>query len=512
MPIELLTQNISAKSRHEELEGEDYLVVPMVMLTEGVHRGNNGSLYYPAKELRKTPEHWNHKPIVIYHPTKNGSAVSACSQDVLNNRKVGLILNTKWDGKAKKLRAEAWLKTNRLQEVDARVMQAIEQNKMMEVSTGVFTDHDPTSGEWNGEEYDAIAVNYRADHLAILPDQKGACSIEDGAGLLQINQMSHSDIRETLAGAMREKHGDSLWIMDVFDEFFVFELEGKFYRMAYASGDASISVTGEAVQVARVTSYKAIPDGQVIANSTDSILFSEEISMTKKKLVDALIANKATAWEEKDRETLNGLDVKVLQKMAPPTTNRVPDEDEDEEDEVVDDDIVDDEPEANHKPRKKPTENAAKKAAKKPAKQTQNGGETSVEEYIAQAPLPIRELLHNSMTMMGERKRQLVGIVLNHAENEFDEEELAAMDIGLLERLAKLAGKKPAKQTQNGGDEGDVTHQNIPLYYGVSGGASRALPRQSQTQNQNYMPGSLVANDEGDEEPLAMPDLFASAK
>ena len=39
------------------------------------------------------------------------------------------------------------------------------------------------TGDWNGKAYVGIARNYRPDHLAILPDMKGACSIADGAGL-----------------------------------------------------------------------------------------------------------------------------------------------------------------------------------------------------------------------------------------------------------------------------------------------------------------------------------------
>ena len=48
--------------RNERLHGRDYTVVPMVMITEGVHKGSNGALYYPGEELGKTPCVWNMKP------------------------------------------------------------------------------------------------------------------------------------------------------------------------------------------------------------------------------------------------------------------------------------------------------------------------------------------------------------------------------------------------------------------------------------------------------------------
>jgi hypothetical protein len=57
----------------------------------------------------------------------------------------------------------------------------------MEVSTGLFADCVMDKGSWNGESYEYVAQNIRADHLAILPDSDGACSVKDGAGLL-VNQ------------------------------------------------------------------------------------------------------------------------------------------------------------------------------------------------------------------------------------------------------------------------------------------------------------------------------------
>src|SRR6266480_3777490 len=106
--------------RYDQLEGRDYVVVPMVMLTEGVHKGSHGSLYYPKEELSKTPVVWNHKPIVVYHPTMNGEGISACDPTIINSRKVGLMMNTKFEGG--KLKSEAWIEKVRANAVDERIM------------------------------------------------------------------------------------------------------------------------------------------------------------------------------------------------------------------------------------------------------------------------------------------------------------------------------------------------------------------------------------------------------
>ena len=364
--LQNITANLKASSlRYDEMEGREYVVCPMVMLTEGVHRGSNGPLYYPKGELSKTPAVWNYKPVVVYHPTMNGKPISACDKDVIERQKVGLIMNTTWDKAKGKLRAEAWLEKERLDAVDERILEAVENETMMEVSTGVFTDNERTSGEWNGEKYEEIARNYRADHLALLPDLKGACSIEDGAGLLQINEMSHDTIRMQLASSMRETHGDELWVMDVFSEYFIFEMGGKFFRLSYKlSEDDTLEVSGETEEVRRETVYKTVK-GEFLNNSTHSVLRTGETAMKKTELVDSLIANEATQWEKSDRKFLLGQDITTLKKFEPVANEDEEEEDDDASDQVEDDadDLEEDAPKNNTRQNKKKVRKAAKKGA-----------------------------------------------------------------------------------------------------------------------------------------------------
>jgi hypothetical protein len=195
-----ITANLAGTVRHDRMGGRDYLVVPMVMMCEGVHAGTNGPLYYPADEMARNVGVWDHKPIVIYHPTANGRAMSACQPDVITSRGVGVVMNTRFEDS--KWKAEAWLEETRLKQVDNRVLEMLETNKMCEVSTGLFTENEVTPGTWNGEQYGAIARNYGPDHLAILPDQVGACSIKDGAGLLRANS---ADLQENRFFSTKER-------------------------------------------------------------------------------------------------------------------------------------------------------------------------------------------------------------------------------------------------------------------------------------------------------------------
>lgn len=172
-----------ARVRNETLEGKQYKAIPMVMLKEGVLNGSNGPTFYPAKEVAKAPAGWNMKPVVVYHPTVNGQGISATEPHVIENQKIGLIMNTQWKDGA--LKAEAWIDVEKANKVDSRVMQSINNGEMMEVSTGLYSDTDVAFGSYLDRDYGKVASNYVPDHLAVLPDKKGALSIEDGAGLLR---------------------------------------------------------------------------------------------------------------------------------------------------------------------------------------------------------------------------------------------------------------------------------------------------------------------------------------
>lgn len=162
-------------------EGEKHLVVPVVMMVEGVHNGSHGPLFHPATELGKFPEVWNGIPVIVRHPQKNGMYVSANSPDIVDEQVIGRVYNTRMeDGK---LKADVWINENKAIKVYPEILGYLHSGKPIDVSVGVFTEDELTPGEWNGEQYIGIAKNHRPDHLALLPNEKGACSLEDGCGL-----------------------------------------------------------------------------------------------------------------------------------------------------------------------------------------------------------------------------------------------------------------------------------------------------------------------------------------
>ena len=182
--MEQVIVNLIGSTRRETLNGREHIVAPLSLIVPGVLNGSRGPLYYPPEEVAKDPSIWNHVPIVVYHPIVDGQQVSARDPDVLNAQGIGVVLRaTISNGK---LKAEGWFDIERTNKVDPRILTALEQGQQIELSTGLFTDNTPApeGAAHNGTAYDRIARNYRPDHLAILPDQQGACSIADGCGVL----------------------------------------------------------------------------------------------------------------------------------------------------------------------------------------------------------------------------------------------------------------------------------------------------------------------------------------
>ena len=293
MNLEFLTTNLSATYRFETLENRQCVVCPMVMLTEGVHRGSSGDLYYSLNELKKNVAVWNHKPIVVYHPEIHGQPVSACIPEVLESRKIGIILNTICDDR---LKAEAWIDIEKANKVDPRIIASIERNEMMELSTGVFTNNVMKAGTWNEEKYNGLATELGPDHLALLPDRVGACSIKDGAGFLRLNHSMDRGLvshLSTLIANELENHSEGVW--RTINGNRVFIKDGKYYDTYedYEKGNAS-------------SKYKKGDENKTRATVKSKPQFSSKLPTKKSKKDEDEDDDVSDSREEDDKEEGGG--------------------------------------------------------------------------------------------------------------------------------------------------------------------------------------------------------------
>lgn len=469
--MEHLISNLSGSIRYETRKGRKYIVAPMTMITPGVLNGSKGALYYPPEEIATNVDAWNHVPIVVYHPTANGQAISARDPDVLENYGIGYVFKATFNNK---LVAEAWIDIEDAKRVDNRVLENLEAGKSIELSTGLFTENEKAEEgcTYNGKAYTHIARNYRPDHLAILPDQVGACSIKDGCGVLvnqkgeEINfhlvdnEMSHSEVYETLSKELKKKFTQdepSAWISDVYDNYIVYWQGDDLYKISYSKSNGEVTLGTESpVKVMRETTF-------VVANK-------ETPKMANDKLVSELITN-CSCWEEADRETLNKFDDTKLQKMIDAAK-------ESKEAKVIANQALEGFEDSEgglhafnqktgkweHAKKDPPVENKEKDT--KPM---------TDEEWLASAPAGIRAVVQNAMAAETKRRNSLYErIVANEATDEDKKTlhktlNLDAMSEEALEVLAsRMEAKAPIQNTVN-----------LPSYFGRSGGA---IPTQNKQE------------------------------
>lgn len=150
----------------------------------------NGMLY-PADQLAKGVSTLNGKPAPAGHP-KNaaGQYISALNGEALLNAYIGSICtNARHEG-GKTLvdvvvnEAQARAHPEGLKLVE-RLDAAIAGNNAdpIHVSTGLFVDAITANGESLGKKYSRIATNLQYDHLAILLNETGAGTPEEGVGM-----------------------------------------------------------------------------------------------------------------------------------------------------------------------------------------------------------------------------------------------------------------------------------------------------------------------------------------
>lgn len=176
-PTHTLRGNLSSvNARYEKLDGRNHMVVPVILAKAGVVM--NGSLTV-LDEFE--PFAWNGRPVTVGHPEENGEFHTASAPDIVPNWVVGQLFNAEVEGDA--LKAEAWIDIEKAKRVRPGLLGMIAKGEPLDVSTGFFADDEEATGVSDGREYTVISRNWRPDHLALLPDEEGACNWADGCGV-----------------------------------------------------------------------------------------------------------------------------------------------------------------------------------------------------------------------------------------------------------------------------------------------------------------------------------------
>lgn len=184
--VNIRTRVNSANIRHETHNGRDHIVMPSYTLPGGVVM-NRG--LYPATEIDAHYKELEGTLAPLGHPTVDGQFVSAFSPEGINVGHIGA-----WNRNVKKsgnrIYLEKWLDVEVANRTDGgrRLIERVEALAHGEdvppihTSVAVFLEQIPAPE--GAADYDWVAKITGVDHDAILLDEVGAATPEQGVGLM----------------------------------------------------------------------------------------------------------------------------------------------------------------------------------------------------------------------------------------------------------------------------------------------------------------------------------------
>ncbi|ECF6051791.1 DUF2213 domain-containing protein [Salmonella enterica subsp. salamae] len=283
---------------------EHYVIRGAVPIVDSIVM--NGGLY-PAEEINNSYQTMEGKLMPLPHPKIDGKYVSANDPRAINSFHVGAwaqnvsksgdqvvmdvyinkaVAETKPDGKRL---------INRLDEmIDGTNTDPIH------LSTGLLTNKEKKSGESKGKKYSWIARNMQFDHIAILLDEPGAGTPEEGVGMFVnadgqegevetaslidaanslkdglLNKVkflfthnsdaSFDEIYQMLREAIRPSTDSGVYryVVTVWPDKFIYEEGNKLFQQKYLIDDNAVTLVGEPIEVVRKpTEYEVKTNGE----------------------------------------------------------------------------------------------------------------------------------------------------------------------------------------------------------------------------------------------------------
>lgn len=165
-------------ARKEKRNGRDVIIVPSATLPDNVIM--NGVMY-PADEIGKSCQQLNRKPAPLGHPMVNGKWVSASDPEGINATYIGAFNeNVRREGGRVLLDKVIDVEVANRSEGGKAVLAAIEAGGPIHTSTGLLATLDMV----NASTHKRVARNMVFDHDAILLNEDGAATPDQGVGML----------------------------------------------------------------------------------------------------------------------------------------------------------------------------------------------------------------------------------------------------------------------------------------------------------------------------------------
>lgn len=300
-------------------------------------------MLYPGDQLAAAAPGLTGKPAPAGHP-KNaaGQHISATNGEALQSAYIGSICaNARHEAGRTLTDIVVNEKQARATDAGAALIERLDaalagtNTEPIHVSTGLLCEVVNASGESNGRKYDRIATNISYDHLAILLDEKGAGTPEDGVGMF-LNSAGQPEPIESarisaepedrrsagLTAWLKRLLGNSTdisfdqiisslyphlpkdaWLREVFDKYAIWcDADGRLWKQDYTvSSDGSVAFSGQAVEVTRKVEYQPISNQQ------------EKDAMFKTQILAALNAAGIKTDGQTDEQLLEAYNALVRQ-------------------------------------------------------------------------------------------------------------------------------------------------------------------------------------------------------
>lgn len=450
----------STLTRHESYEGQDYLVAPCIALVPGVL---NNELV-PLESVSDTYQAWNGVPIVLTHPIDDsGQSISANSPRVLEHYGMGRAWN--FEIRDGKLACEVWVNIEKAQRLggDAvEVLRRLEAHEPIEVSTGYWAYSNPVPGQYNGRPYVASQHTIRPDHIALLPNDIGACCWADGCGTPRVNQDTEAidkrtlyslvanavqsvfkrncpptktptsnattgDIKSALNGLLSDEMKAAgeysyCYVEDIDGDYAIVDYNGKLWRRQFSSGDSGVTFTGDWEEVQRMTQF--VP----VSNQDKPPAETKEPDAEERQAADGAAESGADADVEAEEEK--------------------------KEDEVTDKEVT-----QNEQSEAK-TDSDSELLEDEPVTDT-------LQDYLAQNQLTMADI-EAALSLRKATRESYVQTIVGNSSMTADE--LVAMPDAVLQKMATALTPDPKDPDQEEESEEDEPVQNVNF-------TGRGLPR-----------------------------------
>jgi len=198
----------AAKVRQVKRNGRDLLIVPSATLPDDVVM--NG-VKYPASEIEASFKTLERTPAPLGHPIINGKFVSARDPEGINVGYIGAWNeNVRREGGRVLLDKVIDVEVANRSEGGKAVLAAINAGGPVHTSTGLIAKLEAVNG---AADHKHIARSMVFDHDAILLNEDGAATPDDGVGML-VNASGEEEEIEVINSALSEADRDLDWAVD----------------------------------------------------------------------------------------------------------------------------------------------------------------------------------------------------------------------------------------------------------------------------------------------------------